>query len=151
MVFNNDSKVLEEAYLSVSKKMPRVSADNDEVAMDPNQTVSVGSMEEPAPGVDMNMIDSQVQDVNPEDKDTTGIPVDLTAAVSTSASPENSSWEHEDCEEAHEMSLDNLNSIRESIMKIASCCAAGEYLPAWAHQKLAIAMDNLADIARAMR
>ena len=114
---------------------------------DPNEVVNVGSMDEPAPGVDMNMIDSEVADVKPEDKDTTGVPVTMTTVTDES---EDCGCHSEEDEQA-EMAIDNLNSIRESIMKIASFCGTGGNLEAWAHQKLAIAMDNLAGIARSLR
>jgi hypothetical protein len=142
MTFHDDTKHLEEAYLSISKKSPTLPSDEEKVTSAPANPVSVGSMDEPAPGVNMNMINSEVQDVEPEDKDTTGSAVSLTTAMTPEVSC--------DCEEAHEMSLDNLNSIRESIMKIAAHCASGERLEAWAHQKLAIAMDGLASVARSL-
>ena len=49
------------------------------------------------------------------------------------------------------MAIDNLSSIRESIIKIACHCGSGGQLESWAQQKLAIAMDNLAGIARSLR
>lgn len=150
MSFNNDLKILEEAYLSISKKTPRLPSDKEPVTTNPNETVSVGSMDGPAPGVDMNMIDSEVTDIEPEDKDTTGVPVSITADQELSMGCGCGETEC-NCEEAHDMALDNLNSVRESIMKIAAKCASGEHLAAWAHQKLALAMDNLADVARSLR
>jgi hypothetical protein len=143
-----DEQLLAEAYLSVSKKMSTVPSDKEASGTEPNDVVGVGSMDEPAPGVDMNMINSEVEDVNPEDKDTTGIPVTMvadTAACSVCGSSEC------ECDEAHDMALDNLNSIRDSIMKIADYCGSGEHLEAWVQQKLAIAMDNLASVARSLR
>lgn len=149
-MLNKDSILLEEAYLSVSKKMPSVpSEEQNKVSVEPNEEVSVGPMDEPAPGVDMNMIDSEVEDVEPEDKDTTGVPVTMIAATDEHGCGCGST--ECDCEEAHEMALDNLNSIRESIMKIAAHCGSGQRLESWAHQKLAIAMDSLAGIARSLR
>ena len=147
--FNDDTKTLEEAYLAISKKSPSVPSEQEKVTTSPSNPVSVGTMDEPAPGVSMDMIDSEVEDVEPEDKDTVGTPISLTTAMS----PEmgcGCGAEECDCEEAHEMALDNLNSIRESIVKIAAHCASGDRLEAWAHQKLAIAMDNLAGIARSL-
>lgn len=146
----NDSRLLTEAYLSISKKPPSVPSDEETVTTEPNDTVSVGSMDEPAPGVSMDMIDSEVEDVELEDKDTAGAPVAMVA-TSSDESGCGCGMEECDCEEAHEMALDNLSSIRESIMKIASHCGSGNHLEAWAHQKLAIAMDNLAGIARSLR
>lgn len=149
MTFHDDTKHLEEAYLSISKKSPTLPSDEEKVTPDPANPVSVGSMDEPAPGVSMDMINSEVEDVNPEDKDTTGAAVSLTTAMTPDVGCSCGATEC-DCEEAHEMSLDNLNSIRESIMKIAAHCATGNHLEAWAHQKLAIAMDNLASVARSL-
>jgi hypothetical protein len=150
-MLKKDSQLLEEAYLSISKKTPSVPSDKETVITEPNEVVSAGPMDEPAPGVSMDMINSEVEDVEPEDKDTTGIPVAMTSAEMGDEHYGCGCGSEEcDCEEAHEMALDNLNSIRESIMKIASHCASGSRLEAWAHQKLAIAMDNLAGIARSL-
>lgn len=146
MLKKKDHELLEEAYISISKKNSTVPTDNEEVTTDPNEIVDVGSMDEPAPGVDMNMINSEVQDVAPEDKDTTGVPVSMNAMVGG----EEDCGCHSEEDEQAEMAIDNLNSIRESIMKIASFCGSGGNLEAWAHQKLSIAMDNLAGIARSL-
>lgn len=146
MLTKKDSQLLEEAYLSISKKTPSVPSDEETVSMEPNEVVSAGPMDEPAPGVDMNMIDSEVSDVAPEDKDTTGMPVSIGVIDS-----EDSRLEVSDEDEEDSMAIDNLNSIRESIMKIASFCGSGGHLEPWAQQKLAIAMDNLAGVARSLR
>lgn len=143
MLTKKDSELLEEAYLSISKKTASVPSDNETVSMEPNEVVSAGPMDEPAPGVDMDMIDSEVSDVAPEDKDATGMPVSISAM-----DVEDSRLDVEDEDEEDAMAIDNLNSIRESIMKIASHCGSGEHLEPWAQQKLAIAMDNLAEVAR---
>ena len=138
-----ETEMLEEAYLSISKKTPSMPEENEDVSTEPNEVVDVGAMEEPAPGVSMNMIDSEVQDVGPEDKDTTGMAVSMNPeAPMADVSQEN---------EEDEMAIENLDSIRESIMKIATFCASGGHLEIWAQQKLAIAMDNLASVARSVR
>lgn len=137
-MLNKDSILLQEAYLSITKKSASVPSDQEPVTTDPNAVVSAGPVDEPAPGTDMDMINSEVMDVEPEDKDTTGIPVSM-------GDPRLS---EEDENEEDDMSIDNLNSIRESIMKIASHCGSGYHLEPWQQQKLAIAMDNLAEIAR---
>jgi hypothetical protein len=138
----NETKLLEEAYLSIGKKK-EIPSDNEPVTTEPNEVVSAGPMDEPAPGVSMDMIDSEVQDVEPEDKDTTGIPVEMAAMIG--GDPRMS---EEDENEEDNMSIDNLHSIRESIMKIAGYVASGGHLEPWQQQKLAIAMDNLAEVAR---
>lgn len=151
-MLKKDSYLLEEAYLSISKKTPVVPSDKEMITTNPNKLVSTGPMDEPAPGVSMNMINSEVEDMDSKDKDTTGIPVTMVASEMEEEHHECSCGSEDcDCEEVHEMALDNLNSIRESIMKIASHCASGKHLEAWAHQKLAIAMDSLAGIARSIR
>ena len=145
-MFKNDAQLLQEAYLSISKKTPSVPSDEETVTTEPNEVVSAGPMDEPAPGVDMDMIDSEVQDVDPADKDTTGVPV----SIGMMDSEEESCGCDEEDEEVG-MAIDNLNSIRESIMKIADFCGSGGHLETWAQQKLAIAMDNLAGVARSLR
>ena len=133
-----DLEKLEEAYIAVSKK--------SNPSVEPNETVSTGPVDEPAPGVDMDMIDSEVEDTEPEEMDTTGIPVEMEMGDNDMFGDPRLSEEDET--EEDEMTIDNLNSIRESIMKIASHCAAGDHLEPWQQQKLAIAMDNLAEVAR---
>ena len=133
-----DVQMLEEAYLSIAKKTTP--------SVEPNSTVSTGPVDEPAPGVDMDMIDSEVEDTSPEEMDTTGVPVSIETEQEAMMDDPRLSEEDENEEDA--MTIDNLNSIRESIMKIASHCAAGDHLEPWQQQKLAVAMDNLAEVAR---
>ena len=147
-MLNKDLHLLEEAYLSISKKTASVPSDKETVTTEPNEVVSAGPMSEPAPGVGMDMINSEVQDTSPADMDTTGEPVTVGVMGPDS---EDSRFSKEDEDEEDNMSIDNLNSIRESIMKIAERCGRGEHLEPWQQQKLAIAMDNLADIARRLR
>jgi hypothetical protein len=142
-MLNKDSILLEEAYLSVTKKSTSVPSDQETVTTNPNEVVSAGPVNEPAPGVDMDMINSEVADVQPEDKDTTGMPVSMG-----DGEMEDPRLSEEDENEEDGMSIENLNSIRESIMKIASHCGTGYHLEPWQQQKLAIAMDNLAEVAR---
>lgn len=143
-MINKDSHLLEEAYLSITQKKPMDSmpVDAEEVTTEPNEVVSAGPMDEPAPGVDVNMVPS---DDSSSVMTSEQPPVDQAAMV---GSDERMSKEDEDEEDA--MAIDNLNSIRESIMKVASFCAMGGHLEPWQQQKLAIAMDNLAGVARAL-
>ena len=149
-MLNNDSQMLEEAYLSISKKTQTPDPTNSEVSTDPNSVVNVGPMDEPAPGVDVNMADT---DGGPDafDKDTTGVPVSMDSADPSTACGGGTEVNLEQEDEEDQMSIENLNSIRESIVKIAACCASGGHLEIWAQQKLAIAMDNLAEVARRLR
>ena len=142
-----DLQRLEEAYISISKKSPYVPTDRERTTTEPNEVVSAGPVTEPAPGVSMDMIDSEVEDITPEDKDTTGVPVSL-GSMEAEMMSEDPRMSNEDEDEEDAMTIDNLHSIRESIMKIAGCVASGSHLEPWQQQKLAIAMDNLAEVAR---
>lgn len=137
-MFKNENQLLEEAYLSIAKKSQQLPSDEETVGTQPNEVVSAGPMDEPAPGVGMDMINSEVMDTPEEDIDTTGV----------SLSMQDPRLSEEDEDEEDDMSIDNLDSIRDSIMKIASHCAKGDHLEPWQQQKLAIAMDNLAEVAR---
>ena len=135
-MINVDAKLLEEAYLSISKKNPmanNMEEQSPEIGTEPNSVVSVGPMDEPAPGIDAQVSDSPA---SPEMSPSPEVPSDVMAP----------NLEQED--EEDQMTLDNLNSVRESIVKIAGYCGGGGHLEIWAQQKLAIAMDNLAEIAR---
>lgn len=152
---SKETRLLEEAYLAV-RKSPKIPssmgpADKETVSTKPNGVVSTGPMDEPAPGVDMDMIDSEVSDVEPEDKDTTGIPISMEIEGEGAFGEPGMGdprLSEEDENEEDEMTIDNLNSIRESLMKIAMHVSSGDHLEPWQQQKLAIAMDNLAEVAR---
>ena len=49
------------------------------------------------------------------------------------------------------MTISSLHSLRESVMKIASFVISGGHLEPWQQQKLAIAMDGLAEVARRLK
>jgi hypothetical protein len=132
-MLNKDNLLLEEAYLSISKKMTSVPSDAEDITTAPNEIVSSGSVDEPAPGIEVDMIEPESSEVEQE------------------AAPGDSRLSTQDEDEEDDMSLDNLNSIRESVMKIASHCAKGLHLEPWQQQKLAIAMDNLAEVARRIK
>ena len=138
MLTKKDSELLEEAYLSINKKMQVLPSDRETVTLDANDEVSAGAMEGPAPGVDIEMVEPRQ------------VPSTSSAVKISTISLPIEDGEDECCEEI-DMAIDNLSSIRESIMKIACHCGSGGQLEAWAHQKLAIAMDNLAGIARSLR
>lgn len=142
-MINKDSYLLEEAYLSISQpKKPVVPSDEEEVTTDPNEVVSAGPVDEPAPGVSVNMVEPQSEPSVPA-------AVEMSPeAPALGLGDDRMSEEDEDEEDA--MAIDNLNSIRESIMKIAGFCGTGGHLEPWQQQKLAIAMDNLAGVARSL-
>jgi hypothetical protein len=130
---SKDILLLEKTYLSMSKKLASVPSDV-------------------VPGEEMSLNGLEASD-HPE------MPLSLEAPVSISPREEEvslsslannifSSEETECDDEEHEMIIDNMNSIRDSITKIADFCMTGKGLEPWQSQKLAIAMDNLAEIAR---
>lgn len=144
-MIRKDSHLLEEAYLSITqpKKTDEVPSDREQITTDPNEVVSAGPMDEPAPGVDVNMVEPGAEP---------SVPASVEVAPESPVpgmGDERMSTEDEDEEDS--MAIDNLNSIRESIMKIASYCAVGGHLEPWQQQKLAIAMDGLASVARSLR
>ena len=140
-MINKDSHLLQEAYLSVAQpKKPVIPSDEEEVTTEPNEIVSAGPVDEPAPGVEVSMVEPQSEPSVP------GASVEMTPELAPAGEEMSSESEQEE----HEMALDNLNSIRESIMKVASFCGAGGHLEPWQQQKLAIAMDNLAGVARSL-
>lgn len=140
-MWHNENKLLEEAYISMTKKKAVVPSDKEEVTTEPNEVVSAGPMDEPAPGVDVEMVGSG--EVSSEDSDTPGAPIEMVAGGM--GDPR---FSEEDENEEDEMAIENLHSIKESIMKIAAFVASGGHLEPWQGQKLAIAMDNLAEVAR---
>jgi hypothetical protein len=137
----NDSVLLEKAYLSVSQKLPSVPSDREPVTTTPNDVVSAGPMDEPAPQTDTLMVGSQ-----PEG----GIDPSMSGPMDSSMSSD-PRLDLQDENEEDSMAIDNLNSIRESIMKIAKYCSGGGHIEPWQQQKLAISMDNLAEVARSIR
>ena len=137
----NDNELLMEAYLSVGKKTPSASSE-DLPSVEPNDVVSSGPLDEPAPGVDIDMVGASSASMGGEgESDTTGIPVSMSVG-------EDDRLSVEDETEEDNMTISNLHSIKDSIMKVAQACAGGTHLEPWQQQKLAIAMDNLAEVAR---
>ena len=55
-----------------------------------------------------------------------------------------------DEDEEDDMTVDNLHSIKESLMKISLAVASGVHLEPWQQFKVAIVMDNLASVARSL-
>lgn len=140
---NTDIELLAEAYLAITKKTKQLPNENELPSTEPNETVSTGPVDEPAPGVEMEM-ETGDGEINSADYDTTGVPVNMEQ----SNEYEDPRLSTEDESEEDNMAVSNLASIKDSIMKIASSCANGYHLEPWQQQKLAIAMDNLAEVAR---
>jgi hypothetical protein len=141
----NDSVLLEKAYLSISQKLPSVPSDKEPITTAPNDVVSAGPMDEPAPQTDTLMVGSQPEGgIDPS----MSSPMDSPMDSPMSSDPR---LDLQDENEEDSMAIDNLNSIRESIMKIAKYCSGGGHIEPWQQQKLAISMDNLAEVARSIR
>ena len=140
-MLNKDTVLLEQAYLAIKKPMVTVPSDErEEDVMDASVDPTINSVE---PGVS-EPVTASSEPMGPVSNDVMSEPP-VGAGV---MEPETGCSCEED--EAHEMSISNLNSIRESIVKIASHCAGGHKLEAWAQQKLAISMDGLAAVARSL-
>jgi hypothetical protein len=137
-----DSLLLERAYLSINQKIPSIPSDEQE-------------KDELSDEIDIH--DSEDEELSPEEEtieDVGGDPMPTEMPVSiTEPSIASAPLSIDDCcdDETHDMKVDNLNSIRESVTKIATVCAQGGSLEVWQQQKIAIAMDNLAEVARRIR
>lgn len=121
-----DNILLEKAYIAIRKPLPSVPSDEidieDELSMTPTNDV----------------------------EDTLSIADDDILTDEPIVDVDNELYDDEDCCEEDHILVSNLNSIRESVCKIADFCATGKCLEKWADQKLAIAMDNLAQVARSV-
>lgn len=147
-MLNKDSVLLEKAYLAIKSPLVQTPSDEKEenevtLTREENPMVSTDPVVEPAPsGEPMVSVGSAA---------TTEPTATMTEpSMSEPSMTDGSCSCGEEENEEHEMTLDNLNSIRESIMKIAAYCGSGQGLEPWQQQKLAIAMDNLAGVARAL-
>lgn len=139
---SKDFVLLEKAYLSIAQKMPSVPSDEESVSIEPNEMTSTGPVDEPAPNTD-TLMTSPEEEMPPSMEDS-----GISPAI---GGLEDDRLDVEDENEEDTMVIDNLNSIRESIMKIAKHCASGGHVEPWQQEKLAICMDNLAEIARRIR
>ena len=150
---------LEEAYISINKKIPSVPSDKEKVTLtDEHNNVPEN--------LDDEIFDDNVLNDNDTDKEEKKLDIVKTfsAPVFDSASCSSdcncgdecgcggkcSCGDVEDYEE-EDMNISNLNSLRESLMKVSLFCSQGGRLEPWQEQKLAICMDNLAEVARRLR
>lgn len=124
-MLNKDAYLLERAYLSISQPVPSTPA--DEEVVEP-ETVQNDNLE----------LDGEV-----------GVEVPGPETAGVELSEPESDLHAEECEE-DSMAVDNLNSVRESAMKIAQHWEKGGHLETWQQQKLAIVMNTLAEIARSL-
>ena len=136
-MLNKDSLLLERAYLAINTKPTTDGVQpNDELVDGPASTAPVKEL---APNIKFR---APSPDEGQEDPTEPVIDLEEPGLETIEEIPTDN--------EAHEMAIDNLNSIRESIMKIAFHCASGAELEVYQQQKLAIAMDNLACVARSI-
>lgn len=157
MNYKNGIRTLEEAYLSMLKK-PSSSTDMSD------DSVSTSPVKEIAPGLKIKTVTTTPEDHACEvcgdescecesegQSDTTGHAVTMGTVgheehgmqgdVRFSADAEN---------EEDDMTIDNIHSIKESLMKISLAVASGVHLEPWQQFKVAIVMDNLASVARSL-
>tara|TARA_R110000868_G_scaffold205893_5_gene454566 strand:+ start:1151 stop:1639 length:489 start_codon:yes stop_codon:yes gene_type:complete len=159
-MLNKDSVLLEKAYLAVKRPMVQVPSDEreeDEVVLTrEDEIVDTAPVTEPAPNVTVGTVApaASADVMTPGDAMSGGEchwaeeGCDCDSCEHCRANQSEMEHDCDEEDEEHGMALDNLNSIRESIMKIAGYCAQGHSLEPWQHQKLAIVMDGLASVAR---
>jgi len=133
-----DTYLLEKAYLSISQPMKSVPSDEEQLPMTPEE------------GIEPDTENEVSSEEMPEMRDDLGSEVIEPEMGLGAHNPEEEMNPYDECEE-DSMAVDNLNSIRESAMKIAQCWEKGSHLEPWQQQKLAIAMEMLAEVARALR
>jgi len=132
-----DNYLLEKAYLSIAQQVPSVPSDEEEIEpeLEQNDNTEIdGRIGDEVPGPEEPVIDDELH----------------SPAEVGMEEPSLNDEEHEEMEEDR-MAVDNLNSVRESAMKIANHWSQGSRLSPWQQQKLAIAMELLAEVARALR
>jgi hypothetical protein len=156
MNHSNKIRTLEEAYLSMVKRPALPSTDTE-------GTVSTSPVKEIAPGVKVSVVDSTEDEscdmcgddtqceCSAEESDTTGQPVTMGVVDHEEHGMEGDSrFSANDEDEEDDMTIDNIHSIKESLMKISLAVAAGVHLEPWQQFKVAIVMDNLASVARSL-
>jgi hypothetical protein len=157
--YSNKPRTLEEAYLSIKKSS----------YLEP-KTVSTSPVKEIAPGLKVNTLQSEV-DPDSEDLDDahcdncgesdckceheSGDTTGQAVAMGVLDHPEHgmegdSRFSADDEDEEDDITVDNIHSIKESLMKIAMAVSAGVHLEPWQQFKLAVVMDNLSSVARSL-
>lgn len=156
MKHNTGIRTLEEAYLSILKK-PALSPENTET------NVSTSPVKEIAPGLKVNTVepsedhhkcsvcDSEQCECASEESDTTGQTLTMGMVNNDDHGMQGDvRFSANDEDEEDDMTIDNLFSIKESLMKISLAVSAGVHLEPWQQFKVAIVMDNLASVARSL-
>ena len=144
-----DTSLLQEAYLSVLKKRTEMPPQGERITGD-ERTVDTSPVKEVAPGVDLDKHYSD-EEISSEESDTTGSPISIEFSGDEGTKMDGDArFSVNDEDEEDDMTVDNIHSIKESLMKIAMAVAAGVHLEPWQQFKVAIVMDNLASVARSL-
>jgi hypothetical protein len=159
-VYSKQPRTLEEAYLSIKKSS----------YLEPKM-VSTSPVKEIAPGLKVSTLQSDDDHEEPENEhdahcndcgeldcecehgssDTTGHPVTIGNLDHPEHGMEGDSrFSTNDEDEEDDITVDNIHSIKESLMKISVAVASGVHLEPWQQFKLAVVMDNLASVARSL-
>ena len=159
-MLHKDTDLLQEAYLSVLKKSTVVPSDREKISTNASSSVSTSPIKELAPKQDTESAYSEEDDFEEDDfeeddfeeeHDTTGIPVSMEVHGGHESSMHGDKrFSVNDEDEEDDMTIDNLHSIKDSLMKIAMAVSAGVHMEPWQQFKIAIVMDNLASIARSL-
>ena len=150
---HKDTSLLQEAYLSVLKKKNVVPSDKEMVTTDANHSVSTSPVREFAPKhhEEDDYREEFPEEYSSEEGDTTGTPVSMEIHDDQGSKMHGDGrFSVNDEDEEDDMTIDNVHSIKESLLKIAMAVSSGVHLEPWQQAKLAIVMDNLASIARSL-
>lgn len=160
--YNKEPRTLQEAYLSVIKKTLPAPTNVQRAP------VSTSPVREIAPGLKTQthspyeeesgceMCGEQGCECSAEENDTTGQPVAMQVVHGHDEESDSHHMEGDvrfstsDEDEEDDMTIDNIHSIKDSLMKISLAVASGVHMEPWQQTKLAIVMDNLASIARSV-
>jgi hypothetical protein len=144
---NKDEILLEKAYLSISNPVPDVPSEEEVPQLD---DVGGEVFDEIEDGNEL----TSMEPTTPMQSGSCGCEFGARGCKCGNCPDcgqgSSDAWSSEESEE-DEMTITNLDSIRDSITKVASFCSGGGHLESWQQQKLAIAMDNLAEVARRIR
>lgn len=161
-------RTLEEAYLSVTK--------NSLSYPERKRSVSTSPVREIAPGLKIDTIEAEDEEYEGDDNmeyereehsceecgdseckcssnnhDTTGRSVSMGIVDRPEHGMEGDSrFSTNDEDEEDDITIDNIHSIKESLIKISMAIAAGVHLEPWQQFKLAVVMDNLSSVARSL-
>ena len=116
--------------MSIAQKLPSVPSDDEVIPVD-SDSYNDGEM-------------SEEEDSNDELNVSREMDMERSSYDITPDDMQSYSQEEECCD----INVDNLDSVRNSIVCIADFCMRGGQLNSWQQQKIAIAMDNLAEVAR---